>query len=297
MHSPAPPPRSGGLPLALAAHLIWGLLPLYLWFVAHIPAFEFVGWRVITSLPLCLAILALLGQLGTIAATLANRRALLMLLASSVLVGINWLVYVAAIQAGEVYAASVGYYVSPLLSVLAGTVFLGERLSQRQWIAVVVAALGVVVLAWEAAATLWISLVLALSWTTYGLVRKIAAVPALTGLTIEVIVLFLPALAIVSSYVDTPAGSAILNGWQDAALIVLSGVVTAVPLLLFTLAAQRLAYSTMGMIQFSSPSMVFLIGLLLFAKPLDGAQLVSFALIWSAIALFVWDLFARSRRA
>lgn len=297
MHSPAPPPRSGGLPLALAAHLIWGLLPLYLWFVAHIPAFEFVGWRVITSLPLCLAILALLGQLGTIAATLANRRALLMLLASSVLVGINWLVYVAAIQAGEVYAASVGYYVSPLLSVLAGTVFLGERLSQRQWIAVVVAALGVVVLAWEAAATLWISLVLALSWTTYGLVRKIAAVPALTGLTIEVIVLFLPALAIAGWYAQGPAGSAILWGWKDAGLIVVSGVVTAAPLVLFAMAAQRLTYSAMGMIQFLSPSMVFLVGLFFFGKPLGTAQLASFALIWTAIALFIVDLLARSRKA
>lgn len=297
MLSPPPPPRSGGLPLALAAHLIWGLLPLYLWFVAHVPAFEFVGWRVITSLPLCLAFLALRGQLGTIVATLANRRARWMLLASSLLVGINWLVYVAAIQAGEVYAASVGYYVSPLLSVLAGTMFLGERLSRWQWIAVGMATLGVLVLAWEAAATLWISLVLALSWTTYGLVRKIAAVPALTGLTIEVIVLLVPAMAIVGSYAQQPAGSAILNGWQDAGLMALSGVVTAVPLFLFALAAQRLAYSTMGMIQFSSPSMVFLIGLFVFAKPLDGAQLISFALIWSAIALFVWDLLARSRQA
>lgn len=296
MHSPASPSRSGGLPLALGAHTIWGLLPLYLWLVSHIPAFEFVGWRVITSLPLCLAFLALRGQLGTIAATLASPKARWMLLASSLLVGINWLVYVAAIQAGEVYAASVGYYVSPLLSVAAGTIFLRERLTRLQWVAVAIATLGVLVLAWEAAATLWISLVLALSWTAYGLVRKIAVVPALTGLTVEVIFLLIPAIGIAAYYAQSPGGSAFLWSWQDAGLIVLSGLLTAVPLVLFTLAAQRLAYSTMGMIQFVSPSMVFVIGLVFFAKPLDGAQLVTFALIWCAIALFVWDLLIRVRQ-
>lgn len=297
MHSPAPPPRSGGLPLALGAHLIWGLLPLYLWFVSKVPAFEFVGWRVISSLPLCLLILALRQQLGELRAVIASPKLCLMLLASSVLIATNWLVYVAAIQSGEVYAASIGYYVSPLLSVLAGTLFLGERLSQRQWLAVAISSLGVMLLAWEALASLGISLALALSWTTYGLVRKLAPVSALTGLTVEVIVLVIPALAIAWHFAQGPAGSAILWSWHDAALIAFSGVVTAAPLLLFTLAAQRLPYSTMGMIQFSSPSLVFLIGLFVFGRPLGAAQLASFALIWIAIVLFVIDLLARSRKA
>lgn len=297
MHAPAPQSPSGGLPLALGAHLIWGLLPLYLLLVAAVPAFEFVGWRVISSLPLCLAILAWRGQLGELRAVLAQPRLRWLLLASSLLIGTNWLVYVAAIQSGEVYAASVGYYVTPLLSVLAGTLFLGERLTQRQWLAVAISSLGVILLAWEALASLGISLALALSWTTYGLVRKLAPVSALTGLTVEVIVLFLPALAIAAFYAQTPGGSSVFHGWHDAGLIALSGVVTAVPLMLFTLAAQRLPYSTMGMIQFLSPSMVFLLGLFVFGKPLGTAQLASFALIWLAIALFIVDLLARSRRA
>ncbi|GAA4774480.1 EamA family transporter RarD [Novosphingobium ginsenosidimutans] len=297
MHTPAPHQRSGGLPLALGAHLIWGLLPLYLWLVAHIPAVEFVGWRVISSLPLCLAILAWRGQLGEVRTAFAQPRTRWMLLASSVLIGINWLVYVAAIQAGEVYAASIGYYVTPLFSVLAGTVFLNEKLTRRQWLAVAISTLGVLLMAWEALASLGISIVLALSWTAYGFVRKLAPVNALTGLTVEVIVLLLPALAIASWFAQSPAGSAILWSWKDAGLIVLSGVVTAAPLVLFAMAAQRLAYSTMGMIQFLSPSMVFLVGLLFFGKPLGTAQLASFALIWAAIALFVIDLLARTRRA
>jgi chloramphenicol-sensitive protein RarD len=220
-----------------------------------------------------------------------------MLLASSLLIAINWLVYVAAIQSGEVYAASIGYYVSPLLSVLAGTLFLGERLSRRQWLAVGISALGVTLLAWEALASLGISLALALSWTAYGLVRKLAPVSALTGLTIEVFVLLIPATAIAWHFAQGPAGSAVLWSPHDAALIAFSGVVTAAPLLLFTLAAQRLPYSTMGMIQFSSPSLVFLIGLFFFGKPLGTAQLASFALIWAAIGLFVIDLLARTRRS
>ena len=297
MHAPAPSHRTGGLPLALGAHLIWGLLPLYLWLVSRVPAFEFVGWRVISSLPLCLAILAWRGQMGEVRAVLVQPKTRWMLLASSALIAINWLVYVAAIQAREVYAASIGYYVSPLLSVLAGTLFLGEKLSQRQWLAVAISTLGVILLAWEALASLGISLALALSWTTYGLVRKLAPVSALTGLTVEVIVLFLPATAIAWHFAQGPAGSAVLWSGHDAALIAFSGVVTAAPLLLFTLAAQRLPYSTMGMIQFSSPSLVFLIGLFFFNKPLGTAQLASFALIWAAIGLFVIDLLARSRRA
>lgn len=297
MHTPSSSAPRGGLPLALGAHLVWGLLPLYLWLVSHIPAFEFVGWRVISSLPLCLVILAWRGQLGEVKAAFAQPKARWMLLASSALIGTNWLVYVAAIQAREVYAASIGYYVSPLLSVLAGTLFLGEKLTRRQWLAVGISTLGVLLMAWEALASLGISIALALSWTAYGLVRKLAPVNALTGLTVEVIVLLLPALAIAGWFAQGPAGSAILWGWKDAGLIVLSGVVTAVPLVLFAMAAQRLAYSTMGMIQFLSPSMVFLVGLFFFDKPLGPAQLASFALIWAAIALFIVDLLARTRKA
>lgn len=297
MHGPASSNRTGGLPLALGAHLVWGLLPLYLWLVSHIPAFEFVGWRVIASLPLCLVILGWRGQLPEIWAALAQPKTRWMLLTSSALIGINWLVYVAAIQAREVYAASIGYYVTPLLSVLAGTLFLKERLTPRQWLAVGISSLGVLLMAWEALASLGISLALALSWTAYGFVRKLAPVNALTGLAVEVIVLFVPALCVVGWFAQGPAGSAILWSWRDAGLIALSGVVTAVPLVLFAMAAQRLAYSTMGMIQFLSPSMVFLVGLLFFNKPLGTAQLASFALIWAAIGLFVIDLLARTRRA
>lgn len=289
--------QPSGLPAALGAYLIWGFLPLYLMLVTSVPPFEFVGWRIIWTLPLCLAIVAVRRQFGEIREALKSPRALIMLLASAALIAANWFVYIWAINLGHVYAASLGYYLNPLLNVLLGTLLLGERLSKWQWIAVAVAASAVALLAAGALTTLWISLSLAFSFGLYGIVRKQVNVGALPGLTIESAILLLPATAIVAFYAMTPVGPAFGKEAGISAFIMFSGVVTAFPLLLFAIAARRMEYSTLGFIQYLAPTIVFLLGLFVFEEELKPVQLLSFVLIWLAVAIFAGDLWTRSRRA
>lgn len=297
MSTAAAPPDRTGFAAAVAAYLIWGFFPVYLLLVRAVPPAEFVGWRIIFTLPICLAIVAARGQLEAVLTALRDWRVLGWLAVSSVLIGVNWLVYVWAIQTEHVFAASLGYYINPLFNVLLGTVFLGERLTRLQWIAVGLAATGVAMLAGGALTTLGVSLTLAVSFGLYGLVRKQVPVGALPGLTIESALLMLPAAGVAWVYAATPAGSAFGQEVGLSLAIVLGGIVTAIPLLLFATAARRLPYSTLGFIQFLAPSIVFLLGLFLFNEPLRPVQAVCFLFIWSAAALFVWDLLARRRKA
>ncbi len=297
MNAPDPNPAPSGLPAALGAYLMWGFLPLYLMLVVSVPAFEFVGWRIIWTVPLCLIIVGVRGQFPAIKAALSSAKAVGMLFLSAALIAINWLVYIWAIQEGQVYAASLGYYLNPLINVLLGTLFLGERLTRWQWLAVAIAASAVALLLAGAITTLWISLSLAMSFAFYGMVRKQVAVTALPGLTIESAILFVPASAIVISYAASPAGSAFGQDLYLSLAIMAGGVVTAVPLLLFAIAARRMPYSTLGFIQYLAPTIVFILGLTVFEQELQPVQLGSFILIWIAIAIFVGDLIARTRRA
>ena len=292
-----PPDQNGtnGLPLAFATFLIWGLMPLYLMLVKAVPPIEFVGWRIIFTLPVCLALVMVLRQTAQLRAALAWP-VLRLLLLSSVMIAINWLVYTVAVQTGHVLATSIGYYMNPLANVLAGTLFLGERLSQRQWLAVALAALGVSLLAWDALDTMGISLALAGSFCAYGLIRKLAPVESLPGLTVESLILLGPAGALLIWYGQGPAGSAFGGDLSLSLLIAASGVITALPLLMFAMAARRMDYSTLGMVQFLAPTIVFFLGLFLFDEPLKTSQLACFVLIWSAIAVFLWDLFEQRRQ-
>ncbi|HSF12700.1 MAG TPA: EamA family transporter RarD [Erythrobacter sp.] len=281
----------------MAAYTIWGFLPLYLLLVRDVPAFEFVGWRIIWTLPLCLLIVAFRRQFPELLAAFKNPRAMLALGLSAVLIGINWFVYIWAIMEGEVYATSIGYYLNPLINVLLGTLFLGERLTRWQWLAVAIALAAVVLLAAGAVTSLWISLTLGFSFGLYGLVRKQVAVGSLPGLTIESAILLAPAAAIAAWYAASPAGSSFGQDAWMSSLIIFSGVVTAVPLLLFAIAARRMDYSTLGFIQYLAPTIVFILGLTVFEQPLAPAKLASFVLIWIAVAIFVGDLWARKRAA
>jgi chloramphenicol-sensitive protein RarD len=286
-----------GLAPAIGAYVIWGFLPLYLLLVKSVPPFEFVGWRIIWTLPLCLLIVAFRRQFGELFVALRSPRALLALLASSLLIAINWFVYIWAIMAGEVYATSIGYYLNPLINVLLGTLFLGEKLSRRQWLAVAIAGTAVALLAAGAITSLWISLTLGFSFGLYGLVRKQVSVGSLPGLTIESAILLLPASAIAIWYAGGPEGSSFGHDWTLSLAIVFSGVVTAVPLLLFAIAARRMDYSTLGFIQYLAPTIVFFLGLTVFHQPLAPAKLASFVLIWIAVGVFVTDLLAKRRAA
>lgn len=292
--TPVSTSQRGGLRYALGAYFIWGLLPLYLVLLNHVPSLRLVAWRVVLSLPICLALVLALGDFGKLRQALRDRRSLLLLTVSSALIAGNWLVYVFAVQAGQFYAASLGYYINPLINVLIGTAFLGERLSRLQWAAVGVAAVAIAILAVEAVPTIAISLALALSFGLYGLVRKKVAVDALPGLTIEVTLASPFALV---ALMLVPAGPRdFANDVATALLLFGGGLVTAVPLLLFATAARRMTYSALGFVQFLAPTLVFLGGLVVFHQPLVMAQLACFVLIWLAVGLFSVDLLRRGRK-
>ena len=278
-----------GLAAALTAHVFWGSMPIYLLTVRSVPALEFLAWRILFTIPLCLAILAWRGSFGEVATVLRDRRAVLTLIATSALIGFNWFLYVWSIQTGHIYAASLGYYILPLTMMLLGMVFLGEKLTRRQWLAVALAGAGVSLLALGALTTLWLSLSMATSFGVYGLLRKKVAAGPLTGLTVESLILTPIALGIVWWYARTPAGSALDKGTVQMLWVALGGPLTAIPLMLFAFAARRLPYTVVGFLQFSSPTIVFLAGLFVFGEELQPAQLACFVAIWIAALIFVWD--------
>lgn len=289
--------QPSGLPPAFGAYIIWGFMPLYIMLVSSVPPFEFVGWRIIWTLPLCLVIVAFRKQFGEVKRAFTSPKSMLALFASATLIGTNWFIYTWAIMQNQVYAASLGYYLNPLLNVLLGTLLLGERLSKLQWLAVAIAAGAVALLSAGALTTLWISVSLALSFGLYGIVRKQVDVGSLPGLTIESIILIPAAIGIVLWYAASDLGSAFGGELKISLLMVFSGVITAIPLLLFAIAARRMPYSTLGFIQYLAPTIVFLLGLFVFGQQLRTVQLASFLLIWTAIVIFVADLWWRNRRA
>jgi chloramphenicol-sensitive protein RarD len=280
--------------MAIGAYALWGLLPLYIRQLHVLPPLEFVGWRVLLSLPVCLGLVTVLRQWRAVAAILRDRRRLGLMTLSALLIGANWLVYVMAIHAGHIYAASIGYYVNPLVNFLLGTVFLKERLHRAQWLAMAIAVVGVALLAGGALDTLWVSLALAGTFGGYGLVRKLAPVDALPGLTVETLVLVPVAAGLLLWSGQRP--EAFAHGNAVLALTAGAGVVTVVPLLLFAGAARRLPLSTLGFVQFLAPTLVFGLGLAVFREPLHMAQLACLGVIWVAIGVFCWDLAASADR-
>lgn len=276
--------------------MVWGSMPLYLLLVQSVDPLEFVAWRIIFTVPLCLALLGATRGWSELGTVLRDRRAVVTLFGSAAMVAINWWLYVWSIQTGHIYAASLGYYILPLMMMLLGTVFLAERLSRRQWWAVALAATGVGFLAIGALTTMWLSLSMAVSFGFYGLLRKTVAAGALAGLTIESMILVPAAAGIVAWFCETPAGPALAQGWDVALAVVWSGPMTALPLMWFAVAARRMPYTVIGFLQFISPTIVFVLGLTVFGEQLKLAQLGCFLLIWAAAALFTWELL-RGRKA
>lgn len=297
MQAPATPAASldrRGLGFGLGAYLIWGFLPLYFLLLAGVTAGEIVADRIVWSLVLLIGILAVAGRFGKLLAVLRDTRTLGLLAVSAALISVNWLVYIWAVQHDHVLAASLGYFLNPLVNVLIGVVLLGERLTRTQMAAVALAAAGVIVLAVGAGAGLWISLTLAVSFAFYGLVRKVAPVESLEGLTIETGLLTPIALGYMAWLASNDA---LVFG--DAAgmtgLLVLAGAITAVPLLLFAGAARLLPYSTLGLLQYLAPTLQFLLAITVFGEVMTLSHIVCFALIWSGLALYVFGSVRRPR--
>ena len=297
MNRPPAPAGSdqGGLPYALGAYTIWGFVPLFFKLLESVPPVEVLSQHIIWSLPLCFVIMLFRRQIGDYLTALKDWRVLRLLLASALLIALNWLVYIYSIFSGHVLASSLGYYLNPLVNVMLGMVFLGERLSRLQVVAVAIAGVGVAILLAGALDTLWISLTLALSFGVYGLLRKVAPVGALPGLAIETTLLFLPSLAIAAFYVQAGDGVGFGSGGAISWLLVSAGAVTAIPLLMFATAARRMSYAALGFCQYLAPSIVFLLSLFLFDEPLKPAQLFCFLLIWISIAVFSFDMWVKAR--
>lgn len=295
--SPASDFDTRGMGLALGAYVWWGLSPLF-WRLVSADALDTVAHRTIWTA----ATLALAHTLGRrwsevrrIAADKANRRRAL---AAGALLGVNWLVFVWAVNADRVVEASLGYFINPLVNVVLGVVVLGERLKRIQWLAVSIAAAGVAWLWVLVGAVPWVALVLAGTFGFYGLIRKTADYGSLDGLSLEAGVLALPALVFLLVRTGGLGGDAPVwgDGALDVLLLLCTGLFTAVPLLLFAAAARRIPLSVIGIVQYVSPSLQLVLGLFAFGEILTDTQLVGYALVWIALAIFAADSVVSSRR-
>jgi chloramphenicol-sensitive protein RarD len=229
-------------------------------------------------------------------AVVAQPRLLAMLCASALMVGTNWWLYIWAVNAGHIVETSLGYFINPLVSVLLGVLVLRERLRSTQWLAVVVAASGVAYLTWSFGTLPWIALTLALSFGTYGLLRKIAVVPAIDGLAIESSVLFLPALAYLILMESRGLGSFGHLSLNTSILLSVGGAVTALPLILFAYGARRIPLATVGFLQYIAPTLQLLIGVLLFHESFTRTHLIGFGCIWAALVIYMLDSLLQSKR-
>ena len=270
----------------LAAYGLWGVMPVYFKWLKAVPSIDIVAHRIVWSLIVLVLLVTFARAWEQVRAAISSRKAMVMLFVTALLIGTNWLLYVYAINSGNILAGSLGYYLNPLANILLGRFILKERLTKVQWAAVAIAAAGIAVLAAGALGTLWISLTLCFSFATYGLLRKIIHVESLAGLTVETSLLFPLALGwlLLGGAEGRPMFGA---GGQETMLLISAGVVSTVPLLCFTAAARRLAYSTVGMLQFIAPTLQFLLAVAVYGEPFTTAHAIAFGCIWTALFLYV----------
>ena len=292
----APAPQSAaddqaraGLLFGLLAYGLWGVLPIYFKQLAEVSPLDIVAHRIVWSLLFLAVLVAVTRSWSQVRRGIRDRRTMGLLLATSVLIAINWLLYVYAVVSGHILAGSLGYYLNPLMNILLGRFILKERLTGLQWAAVAIAAAGVSVLAAGAGTTLWISLTLCVSFATYGLLRKIVAVDAIAGLSIETAILFPLALGWLAFGLGD--GRPIFGTTEEELwLLTAAGAVSTTPLLLFTAAARRLRYSTLGMLQFVAPTLQFLLAVALYDEAFTTAHAIAFGAIWTALILYTTSL-------
>ena len=291
-HPDAGPGRAApaGIFYALAAFGSWGLVvPLHFKLLAAVPAPAILAHRIVWGSLLAVVLVWSLGRRAQLLEVVRNRRRLGLLCLSAVLVGVNWLVYIWAVNTGHLVQTSLGYFINPLVNVILGVLVLGERLRTVQVAACGVAAAGVLVLVVAGGRVPWIALTLASSFGLYGLIRKIVPVDALVGFCVEALVLLAPALAALVALEVAGPGTVPAGGLGTGLLLVLTGATTAFPLIWFAEAARRLRLSTLGLLQYLAPSCTLLLGTLLFGEPFTGADAVAFAAIWAALALYSAD--------
>ena len=263
--------------------------------VSHIPAYEVVAHRILWSVPIAGAVLIAVGRTADVRAALRSPRTLAMAALTACVISINWGTYVWAISADRTVETALGYYINPLVSILLGAIVLGERLSRLQMAAVGLAALAVLLLTVEAGGLPWVSLALALSFAIYGFLRKTLPIGPSQGFFLEVLILSAPALAALIWLGITGQGHFVPASPYDMFLLIMCGPVTAIPLIFYAFGAKLLRISTIGIMQYTAPTLIAAIGVFVFGEPFGPARLAAFVLIWIALALYTWSMIAQAR--
>lgn len=285
-----------GFGFALSAYLFWGFLPLYMKLLQHIPAAEVVAHRVIWSVPLAGLLLVVLRRTADLKAALCNPRMLMMGCVTAGLITLNWGIYVWAIAADRTLDAALGYYINPLFSVALGAIFVREKLTAMQFVAIGLALAGVVVLVVKNGSLPWVSVSLTITWGFYALCKKQLPIGPNQGFLLEVLILLIPALGYVAYLTVTGASHFTLGSPDDIWLLLGCGIITAVPLILYANGAKGLRMTTIAIMQYIAPTLIFLVAVFAFGEEIDQARMIAFPMIWAALAIYSFSMF-RQRRA
>jgi chloramphenicol-sensitive protein RarD len=285
-----------GVIFAVLAYLMWGIAPLYFSLIVEVPALEILASRIVWSFALLVIVILAIKQWGAVRAILKSKRTVLILLGSSTLLCFNWGMFVWAVNNGHVLDASLGYYINPLLNILLGAVFLGERLKRIQGFAVGLAFTGVLIQVTSFGSFPILSFCLATSFAFYGLIRKTVAVDSLPGLLIESCVMLPVALVYWIVFADSPTTNMLDNSMSLNMLLIGTALVTTMPLLCFIAGAKRIKYTTMGFLQYIGPSIMFFLALFVYKEDVGADRWVTFGFIWAALVIFSWDSFKSYRK-
>jgi chloramphenicol-sensitive protein RarD len=287
--------QNRGILYAFGAYLIWGLFPIYWKLIKHVPAIQLIGHRIVWSFVLLALFLLIKRKWRDLCAAAFDRKIMGIYFVAAVLVGFNWFLYVWAVNSGFILEASLGYFINPLFSVLLGVVFLHERLRPFQWISVGLAASGVIYLTVAYGRPPWIALGLTATFGFYGLVKKIGPLSSIYGLTLESGILFLPGFLFLAYQDWIGRGAFLHTGFGSDLLMAGAGLVTTVPLILFTLAAQQIPLTTVGLMHYITPTCQFLLGVLVYGEVFSRSRALGFGIVWVALVAFCIEGFVSRR--
>lgn len=280
--------------MALSAYVLWGFLPLYLKALAFIPPIEVVAHRTIWSLPLAALLVLFTGTWSSLRAAMTSWRLLGMAAATAAVLSVNWGIYVWAIGAGRTLEAAMGYYINPLFTILLGALVLHEPLTRLQWMAVLLVGVAVAIFTIQAGSLPWVAIGLIVSWTAFAYLKKELPLGPNEGFFLEVAILSVPALIYLLRLEHQGLASFGHTGWRDTLLLLAAGVVTTAPLVLYGNGAKLLRLSTIGILQYIAPTMIFLTAVFVFHEPFDTTKLVGFLFIWAALALYTMAMVRKS---
>ncbi len=285
-----------GIFYGLSAFLLWGVMPVYFKSVAHVPPLEVLGQRILWSFVFTAVLILVLKRGAQLRSLLGNPRQLCILTLTSCIIGFNWLLFIWSVANERMVEASLGYFINPLVNMLFGFLFLGERMSRLQTLAIVLAAIGVGLDLVMFGSLPWVALALAISFGLYALLRKQLKVDSLTGMLVETAVLLGPALVYLTVIADSSTSDWLANAWTLNVLLMMAGPATTIPLMLFAAAAIRLQLTTLGFMQYIAPSMMFLLATQVYGEAISQAKWMTFLLIWAALGLFSLNAIVQEKR-